>query len=320
MAYLDLIGGGELIHAKLAVKAFFAAPWLTAAWRSRFKAIGRSLATACPGWCPEDGDEAEDVADTGTVRTDNAQLFIDEVDTQAHRVRLKQRSLREGSVRLACYVVDVELTFSSSPFASSAQSGASYVTAIAPTITCSVSDGSDADGWVPLPEDMRRKQMVLEVSGAASVDGRCLSASKPCYFCDATVAFDEQCGTLRLEEQGKPTSGAYVKVFMGGPKGANPRFYKDGYTDCAGSFDYISLNAERPPVKQNGCLSVLVLTRASGALVREVAVPPLVRNAAVEAETPAMLAFSDDEATVFEEAFRNGTASPFTSSGGEEEE
>ncbi len=35
MAYLDLIGGGDMAHAKLALRAFGSAPWLTLPWKAQ---------------------------------------------------------------------------------------------------------------------------------------------------------------------------------------------------------------------------------------------------------------------------------------------
>ena len=49
------------------------------------------------------------------------------------------------------------------------------------------------------------------------------------------------------------------------------RFYKDGYTDIRGRFDYVSLNTnELDNVAQ---FSLLVLSEAHGAVIREAAPP-----------------------------------------------
>ena len=49
------------------------------------------------------------------------------------------------------------------------------------------------------------------------------------------------------------------------------RFYKDGYTDLRGQFDYTSLNTNE--LDQVGRFSILILNEEHGAIVREAAPP-----------------------------------------------
>jgi hypothetical protein len=49
------------------------------------------------------------------------------------------------------------------------------------------------------------------------------------------------------------------------------RFFKDGYTDLRGKFDYVSLNTNE--IDDVERLSLLVMSEDDGALVREVRVP-----------------------------------------------
>lgn len=316
MAYLDLIACGDLAGAKLALAAFAGAAWLTKPWRARYATLKNAVQEMCPTW--QSGDEAaarrQGGGAAGAARTpsstphddgvqdasalgaasDGADLNIEEVDAKGHRVRLSRKGLRPASCSIACYVVDVELTFSASPFAGSEDADAKHdsaspVNSIAPTLRVSVEDGKGCSSevapsdWVALPPAMLRRQMVLEVvatSGAQSgpARGRRLAACRPCYFCDAVVAFEEAAGILKVTENGKPTGGAYVKVFARGGSDA-AKFYKDGYTDCLGTFDYVSLNAKRFPLSsgKGKSLAVLVVTKDSGAMVREVSAPKAIR-------------------------------------------
>jgi len=312
LAYLDLVEGGELAQAKIALKAFHNSPWLTAIWRRRFDALARVLklcgkgeeessssnnnnnnegegegggaaaAAARAKQLKSEGSKAawasEDGVDTApTEELDKEPLLqIKEVDPRNHRVRLELANLKPGSMRLACYVVDVELTFSAAPFTGTS-SGASHVTAIAPTVAVDVAESEvDAEGWLSLPEAVRRRQMVLEIMAVAKKGEKRLASVSPCYYCEAKVHFDSEDGTLTVVEQNAPASGVYVKIFAGTP--AAPRFYKDGYTDCLGCFNYASTNAAKAPFRRGGKLAVLVLSRKSGALVREVEVPPMQKS------------------------------------------
>jgi 5-hydroxyisourate hydrolase-like protein (transthyretin family) len=71
-------------------------------------------------------------------------------------------------------------------------------------------------------------------------------------------------------ETGKPVPGAYVKVYAKMADGS-VKFFKDGYTDLRGRFDYASLNTTELENAQR--LAVLVLSDTFGAVVRE-APPP----------------------------------------------
>jgi len=75
---------------------------------------------------------------------------------------------------------------------------------------------------------------------------------------------------------GKTLPKVYVKVYAR-MKNGQVRFYKDGYTDLRGRFDYTSLNTNE--LDQVSKFSILVLSEDSkgakgfGAVVRETAPP-----------------------------------------------
>ena len=68
----------------------------------------------------------------------------------------------------------------------------------------------------------------------------------------------------------KPVAKAYVKVYAQMADG-QVKFYKDGYTDLRGRFDYASLNTNDLDVATK--FSVLIMSEEHGALVREAAPP-----------------------------------------------
>ena len=63
---------------------------------------------------------------------------------------------------------------------------------------------------------------------------------------------------------------AYVKVYARGTDG-RVKFYKDGYTDLRGRFDYTSLNTNE--IDRVSRLAILILSPVHGAVVREAAPP-----------------------------------------------
>ena len=73
---------------------------------------------------------------------------------------------------------------------------------------------------------------------------------------------------------GRPLPRTYVKVYAqlrGAGAGAEGRFYKDGYTDLRGRFDYVSLNSDLLGRVEK--FAILVSSSEHGAVVR-MAPPP----------------------------------------------
>ena len=82
----------------------------------------------------------------------------------------------------------------------------------------------------------------------------------------------ENYGELKLthQETGKPVSKAYVKVYAH-MKSGQVKYFKDGYTDLRGRFDYASTNSSQLELADR--IAILVISDEHGSLVRE-ATPP----------------------------------------------
>ena len=82
----------------------------------------------------------------------------------------------------------------------------------------------------------------------------------------------ESYGRVRVtgQENAKPLASTYVKVYARMNDG-RVKFYKDGYTDLRGKFDYVSLNTGQLDGVDR--FAVLVLHDEAGAMIRE-AKPP----------------------------------------------
>jgi hypothetical protein len=92
------------------------------------------------------------------------------------------------------------------------------------------------------------------------------------YGGDLTTYVSESYGQLQTTDLGsnRPIEGAYVKVYARYPDG-NVRFYKDGYTDLRGRFDYASVSAA--DAKGAVRFAILVKSDEKGATVHDVAAP-----------------------------------------------
>lgn len=121
-------------------------------------------------------------------------------------------------------------------------------------------------GQTDLNERMVFRNLLVEVVGQGK-------SKRAAYYSNSlTLQMSDNYGQLRVtdEKRRKSLSGIYVKAYAK-MKDGSTRFYKDGYTDLRGRFDYASLstndldNVER--------FALLVMSDNQGAVVREVAPP-----------------------------------------------
>ena len=108
--------------------------------------------------------------------------------------------------------------------------------------------------------------MLVEITGGGQ------TKSQAYYSNSLAVQVIENYGQVRVTHSGtgKPLAKVYVKVYAQMQDGS-VQFYKDGYTDLRGRFDYTSLSTNELDFAQK--FSLLILSDEHGAVVRE-ANPP----------------------------------------------
>lgn len=200
-----------------------------------------------------------------------------------------------GEVTLNYYLMDPEFSFSSNPFVSQ---DAGCFSIVKPSRTAVQALPKDKDTLdVPLPGEFAKANVLVEVIGAGQRKTQAYHANT------LKLTVTENYGRLETRDSGtdKPLAKAYVKVYAKLHDGT-VRFFKDGYTDLRGRFDYASLNGpdgsapEQPaPIPRSGAdtpangldyqmlkpaelgqvqkLAFLVLSDTNGATVKEVNPP-----------------------------------------------
>ncbi len=141
-----------------------------------------------------------------------------------------------SAVTVNYYLMEPEFLFSSSPFVTE-DSGRFSVIKPTKTATVELPKGKDTLDF-PLPPEFAKANVLVEILGAGQRHAQAYHANS------FKLALTENYGRLELREQsaGKPVSKAYVKVYARLHNGT-VRFFKDGYTDLRGKFDYASLNS-----------------------------------------------------------------------------
>ena len=176
-------------------------------------------------------------------------------------VKMRYRNLTEVTVNY--YPVDLEFLFSSSPFVSQ---DAGRFGNIRPNRSERIMLPADREEQtIALPGEFQNANVLVEVNGGGQ------SKSAAVYANALDVQVSEGFGQLTVSRNGdkRPLSNVYVKVFA--DRNGAPEFYKDGYTDLRGKFDYASLSTG--DLDSTRRFAILVMSDNHGALVKE-AKPP----------------------------------------------
>lgn len=227
-------------------------------WRKRFANLLAIL--------DEAGGAAAKVVDADDRTQEQARLASSEpsleLEVEGGTITVHYQNLRECTVRY--YKMDIELLFSRQPFMQD-QSGRFSI--VQPNLAQRVELPSDRTSLaLELPAEYRSANTILELVGGG------LRRSKANYAHDLALRVIEQYGQLRVAERStnKPLARAYVKVYAR-MQGGGVEFYKDGYTDLRGAFDYATLSTDT--LDRVDRFAILVMSDDRGALIRE-AKPP----------------------------------------------
>jgi hypothetical protein len=162
------------------------------------------------------------------------------------------------------YLMDIELMFSRQPFVQEVGGQFSY---IRPNLTQTVALPQEAKSHIfDLPEKFHASNVLVEITSGGT------TKSQAYYSRSMAVQVIENYGQVKVtkESTGKPLAKVYVKVYARKP-GGKATFYKDGYTDLRGRFDYTSLSTNELDSVER--FALLILSDTDGVVVRE-AMPP----------------------------------------------
>ncbi len=227
-------------------------------WRNLFAQVLSQLDELGGGTAGAADKENRDQAQGALAATEPAL----ELQVEAGQIRLDYRNLKGCTLNF--YPMDIELLFSRSPFL---QEGAAQFSFIRPVLSQSLELPAGKEMLsVDLPKEFRARNVMVEVLAAG------IRKTQAYYANTLKVQLIEAYGQLAVThaESRKPVPGAYVKVYMR-TKAGEVKFFKDGYTDLRGRFDYASLNTNELDNAER--LAVLLLSPDLGAVVREAAPP-----------------------------------------------
>jgi hypothetical protein len=227
-------------------------------WRQKFVMMHNQIAELRN----KDGSVVDDQNREQDLEQRAAREVMLDIESSGHQVTIQHRNIDSCSVKL--YRMNLELLFSRNPFM---RGDAGQFAYIAPNHQETLALNKEtAQTLYTLPEAFQKGNVLLEVEAAG------LRRRSVLFVHQLHVLTQDNYGQLQVRhrDSGEVITKAYVKVYAR-MKNGEVSFYKDGYTDFRGRFDYAALstsdldNVER--------FALFVSHPEQGALVREVAPP-----------------------------------------------
>jgi hypothetical protein len=189
-------------------------------WRTLFAQVRAQAAEATGATADGLGSQ-----DARAAREPRLELAVTESSVTIHHKNLP-------GCRVNFYPIDLEMLFTRSPFAP-ARSGVFASVAPAATVTVAFEAGA-AETEISIPEEFVNSQIVVEVEAAG------IRRSDIRYASRMAAHLVEAYGQVQvLDAAQRPLPKVYVKVFAR-MQNRETMFYRDGYTDLRGRFDYAS--------------------------------------------------------------------------------
>jgi hypothetical protein len=245
---------GELPRARELVQRWRDLP--VDRWRRKLEAVGAML---------------DEVAGGAGVIVDPQNREQQQADLAARQPTFEIAVDREGvvihqqhcsAIELRFFEMDVELLFSRQPFV---QSDVSRFSFIEPGHR-EVVTAPGSEQRVAWPAQLRGKNVVVEAVAAGTRKG------KIHYANDLATNLSQQYGQVRVQRASDRSAmpATYVKVYAR-KRGGSVDFYKDGYTDLRGWFDYATLSTN--DLDEVDRFAILVCSDHAGAAIFEASPP-----------------------------------------------
>ena len=257
-------------------------------WREKFEEIenelfefnGKEIVTMSS---IEKGMEGIDL-DKKQTRKDMEKELKEKEPRLSFSIKEKQLEIIHSnisSISIKFYPIDLETLFSRSPEISSIINGNNNKSSddfcfVVPNFSTVLKiDESKINKFenitiYEIPKEFNTKNIFIEISSES------FKVFDMYFSANLKVIITESIGELKVvDDKLKPVIKAYVKVYCKSQNGET-EFYKDGYTDLRGKFDYISLNTDQ--LKTSEKFYIFVSEDNLGSIIKECKPPSNVKR------------------------------------------
>jgi hypothetical protein len=270
-AYLDLyIDYPKFEKARVICQTYLTYPVFT--WRNRFIDLLNQISEFDGETELKEKETEENDQDKNQRQAKKEEYLAGELEGKTVKVTMKNIA---GFV-VKYYKIDLEIMYSQDPFLSVEKNDYSYVT---PNHVEEKSFGTKAEYQtevLQIPEALTSCNLIIQLSSGA------LTENMTYFPTSMKVIIIKNYGQIKVssEAENKPLSNIYIKCFAKKNNGVIS-FYKDGYTDLRGNFEYTSVQGSDFQDVQE--FSILVFSDKNGALIRKTKPPSTVAKVEVQA-------------------------------------
>jgi hypothetical protein len=236
-AYLSLYNEkGDYTVTKTICMKYLAYPVIF--WRNMFVEIANQLSEI------EDTDRLELTApeDSSNLPKDHQISASEEesLEFELTKATLKMSVRNVSSFTIKYFKTDLEVLFSKSPFLSQDSKNFSYVSPFHSEVVITTKSSVIQPITREIPDSLKKFNLYVQVTAGS------YSKTLSYFPTNLGVRIQENYGIVKIHdsESGRPLRKVYVKCFTREHNGS-VKFYKDGYTDIRGSFDYARLNIDK---------------------------------------------------------------------------
>ena len=164
-----------------------------------------------------------------------------------------------SDITIKYYLIDIEILFNSSPFVKKSKVDFGF---IKPLIINNIKVNKETNEnihSVAIPKELKEKNFFIEVSSGKKIENDIYYSSSLKY------SIFESIGEIKvISPEQKALPEVYVKCFCE-TNNEDIKFYKDGFTDLRGKFDYVSLNNDL--INKVKKFSILLVSKDYGSVI-----------------------------------------------------
>jgi len=204
-------------------------------------------------------------------KTDKHKAQFEEIlniDIKDQNINIIYKNISEITVKY--FLIDIEILFSRSPFVKKTKVDFGFIKPQRIDKIKVEKQCNENKYLLNIPDDLKNKNFYIEISSGKIKESEIYNSSLLKY------SVIESIGEIKvMSPELKPLPKVYVKCFCETTNG-QIKFYKDGFTDLRGKFDYISLNNDL--INQVNKFSILMASKEYGSIIVTCKPPKIIRD------------------------------------------
>ena len=175
-----------------------------------------------------------------------------------------------SEIKVKYYLIDIEILFSRSPSVKKTKIDFGFIKPQRTDIIKLDKKHEENKYILNIPHELKNKNFYIEISSDKIKENDIYNSSLLKY------SIIELIGEIKvLTPELKPMHKVYMKCFCETNSG-NILFYKDGFTDLRGKFDYVSLNNDL--INDVKKFSILIISKDYGSIIVSCNLPKMIKE------------------------------------------